>query len=159
MNAPGAPAAKRSRLGAVGLVAILVAALVLGIYVYRARTPDLALEVTKFPREFRAPAAELEFFVRYDSADAKVEIVGRDQVLARTLASSIALEANTPVLCTWDATNDDGERVEPGRYRLRVSLPGEEREMVFPRRLDVPADPDADTSSPQAGDTCEQGAG
>ena len=52
MNASGAPAAPESRLGAAGLVALLVASLVLGLFVYRARTPDLALEVTNFPSEF-----------------------------------------------------------------------------------------------------------
>lgn len=159
MNAPDAPVAKPSRLGAVGLIAILVATLALGIFVYRARTPDLALEVTKFPREFRAPAAEIEFFVRYDEPEATVEIVGRDQVVAKTLAAPIALEADTPVTCTWDAMGDDGKRVEPGRYRLRVSLPGEDREMVFPRRLDVRADLGDGPYALQFGDSCEQESG
>ena len=39
--------------------------------------------------------------------------------------------------CLWDGLDDDGDPVEPGRYRLRVTLPEEDREMVFPRRLDV----------------------
>jgi hypothetical protein len=140
LNGSGAPAARGSRLGAVGLIGLLVASLVLGLYVYKARTPDLALEVTKFPREFSSgPAAEIEFFVRFDSEDATIEIVGRDQVVARTLAGPIELSEEEPVSCVWDGLDDDGDPVEPGRYRLRVTLPEEDREMVFPRRLDIRA--------------------
>lgn len=155
MNASGA-VSPGSRLGAAGLIALLVASLVLGLLVYRARTPDLALEVTKLPREFRAPAAEIEFFVRFDSPEATVEIVGRDQVVAKTLASPLALEANEPVTCTWDAVGDDGRRVDPGRYRLRVTLPSEDREMVFPRRITVKADPGNGPDALQIGDSCQQ---
>lgn len=139
---------------------LLAASLLLGIYVYRARTPDLALEVTSFPEEFNErDAVEVEFFVRYDSAEATVEIVGRDQVVARTLATVIALEAEEPVTCMWDGRDDSGERVEQGRYRLRVTLPEEDRVMVFPKRLDVRVgdladDGDANGDVPSSGDTC-----
>jgi hypothetical protein len=140
LNGSGAPAARGSRLGAVGLIGLLVASLVLGLYVYKARTPDLALEVTKFPKEVAGkPTVEIEFFVRFDSEDATVQMVGRDQVVARTLASSIELSEEEPVSCLWDGLDDDGNPVEPGRYRLRVTLPEEDREMVFPRRLDIRA--------------------
>ena len=37
----------------------------------------------------------------------------------------------------WDGLDDAGDKVEPGRYRLRVTLPEEDRVMVFPKRLDV----------------------
>ena len=139
---------------------LLAASIVLGLYVYRARTPDLALEVTNFPEEFNErDAVEVEFFVRYDSAEAKVEIVGRDQVVARTLATAIALESEEVVTCMWDGRDDSGERVEPGRYRLRVTLPEEDREMVFPKRLDVRVgdladDGDANGYVLSFGDTC-----
>ena len=138
MNASDVPAANQSRLGAAGLIAILVATLVLGLIVYRARTPDLALEVTSFPREFaERSAVEIAFFVRFDSEDATVEMVGRDQVVARTLAADLALEAEQGVTCAWDGLDDGGDPVEPGRYRLRVAIPEEDREMVFPTRLSV----------------------
>ncbi len=138
MSGPEAPAASKSRLGAIGLVCLLVAALVLGLFVYRARTPDLALEVTSFPKEFsEAGIAEFEFFVRFDEPVATVEIVGRDQVVVRTLDPELALAEEEPVVCVWDGAADEGEPVEPGRYRLRVTLPGQDRVMVFPRRIDV----------------------
>ncbi|HYH60451.1 MAG TPA: hypothetical protein VD766_01155 [Solirubrobacterales bacterium] len=136
MSAFGAPS--QSRLGAAALVALLIVSLALGIFVFRARTPDLALEVTSFPKELDEKGlAEITFFVRFDEPGAKVEVVGRDQVIARTLAPSIALNEDEPVTCAWDGLDDDGGKVEPGRYRLRVTLPGQERVMVFPRRLDV----------------------
>ena len=132
------PAGPRSPLGAWGLVGLLLASLALGILVLRARTPDLALEVTSYPKELRdIGLTEIEFFVRFDDPAAKIELVSRDQAVVRTLASSILLEAGQEVVCAWDGLNDEGERAKPGRYRLRVTLPSEGREMVFPRRLDV----------------------
>ena len=138
MNAQGAPAAASSRVGPAALVALLVVSLLLGVLVYRARTPDLALEVTSFPKTFReGELAEIVFFVRRSEEDATVELVGRDQVVARTLAPSIELSSEEPVRCVWDGRDDEGELAEPGRYRLRVTLPDNGREMVFPKRLDV----------------------
>lgn len=160
MNASGAPASSGSRLGAAGLIALLAASLALGLYVYHARTPDLALEVTSFPTEFGdRSAVEIEFFVRTESDGATVEIVGRDQVVARTLAASIVLEEKVPVNCTWDGRDDSGERVEPGRYRLKVTIPEDEREMVFPKRLDVRVgdlNADAEGYELTYGDPCAQ---
>jgi hypothetical protein len=133
-----ASSSRASRLGALALVGLFIAALVLGVYVYRARTPDLALEVPEFQRELDEHGeAALVFFVRFDEPDAKVEIVGRNQVLARTLEPSIALSKDQRIRCVWNGLDDNGEAVEPGRYRLRVTLPGQDREMVFPRRIHV----------------------
>ena len=42
----------------------------------------------------------------------------------------------------WDGRGDDGEpAVPPGRYRLLVELPSEDREMVWPRRITSPPSP------------------
>ena len=154
MNASGAPASG-SRLGAAGLIGLLIACLLLGLFVYRARTPDLALEVTKFPNEFEAPSVDIEFFVRFDSEDATVEIVGRDQELARTLAAAIALDSEDPVTCVWDGLDDGGELADPGRYRLRVSLPSEDRVMVYPERIDI--NPGDRAGEDSGGDTVTSG--
>jgi hypothetical protein len=160
LNASGAPASPGSRLGAAGLIALLVACLVLGLFVYRARTPDLALEVTKIPKKFGdRSAVDIEFFVRFDSEEATVEIVGRDQELARTLAPAIALESEQPVRCFWDGLDDEGEPAEVGRYRLRVTLPEEDRVMVFPSRLDVTPDDDPALDELALGEACETGVG
>lgn len=138
MNESGAPAAGLRRLGALALIGLLFVSLALGIIVYRARTPDLALEVTSFPKTFGdRPFAEIVFFVRLPDDEAQVEIVGRDQAVTRTLADSVALDEDQQVRCLWDGLDDDGEEAPPGRYRLRVTLPSEGREMVFPKRLDI----------------------
>lgn len=153
------PAGSRSRLGAWGLVGLLIASLALGILVFRARTPDLALEVTSYPNELREIGlTEIEFFVRFDDPAAKVELVGRNQVVVRTLASSIPLEAGQEVVCSWDGLDDDGEKAPPGRYRLRVTLPSEGREMVFPRRLEVEAG-DRRPARAVPGEPCVAGVG
>lgn len=133
----------RERLGPALLVALLAAALVVAALVYRARTPDLALEVVRMTRSFdpeaRGPRgeAQIRFFVRFDEAHARVALVGRDRELARTLDEDVSLRANEPVTYTWDGSTDDGDPAEPGRYRLAVVLPGEGREMVFPRRIEL----------------------
>ncbi len=138
MTGAETPASRVGRLGAFGLIGLLVAALALGVYVYRARTPDLALEVPGFQRELDDEGkATLDLFVRYDEPDATIEIVGRNQVLARTLEESIPLEKDQRITCVWDGLDDGGDKVDPGRYRLRVTLPGQDRVMVFPRRIDV----------------------
>lgn len=152
----GAGPSPGSRLGPAVLIFLLIGALVAGILVYRARTPDLALEVVSFDRTLDAERriAEIVFFVRFSEPEARVEIVGRDQVLARTLAPSLSLDEGERIRCAWDGLDDEGERVDPGRFRLRVTLPGEDREMVFPRRLDVEAAPEnAVTNS--VGEPCE----
>ena len=48
------------------------------------------------------------------------------------------LEADQPVSFTWDGRSEAGRPVDPeDRYRLRVILPGQERDMVYPRRIAV----------------------
>ena len=158
MNGTGAPGPRESRLGAVGLVALLIASLVLGLYVYRARTPDLALEVTAFPQEFKDDVVSIDFFVRYDEPEATIEIVGRDQVVVKTLDPALPLESEETVRCVWDGTVDGGGTVPPGRYRLRVTLPSEDREMVFPRRIDVkPGDGLGEGHDSVVSSSCESG--
>jgi hypothetical protein len=95
--------------------------------------------------------ARLAFFARSADPSATVSIVGRDLERVRTLAGDVALEAGREVSYTWDGRTDDGERAPPGRYRLRVTLPESERDVVFPRRIDVlpsagrePVDPGRD---------------
>lgn len=120
------------------LCLLLAASLIVAVIVFRERTPDLALEVLRMNRNLpREGIAEIEFFTRFDEEDATIEIVGRNKVTARTLADGIALRRDEVMRCVWDATEDDGGLAAPGRYRLRVVLPGADRDMIFPRRLRV----------------------
>jgi hypothetical protein len=155
------PAAREGRLGPALLVTLLVASLIAGILVYRARTPDLALEVPSLDRlqsregdgEF---PAEIEFFVRFDEQDALVQIVGRDDVPVRTLADGVELRDEERVACEWLGLDDDDDPVTPGNYRLRVVLPGQDRDMVFPLRMLVRRPPDELPVAPLTAPECER---
>ena len=139
---PGAPSAPAK--AAALFVCVLAAALVAAAIVAASRTSDLVLEVTDaFPTKFspdgdgNRDVARLSFFVRESDSDASVYIVGRNEVPIRTLDEHVALEADDVVTYTWDGRTDDGQPAPIARYRLRVVLPGEDRDMVFPRRIDL----------------------
>ena len=129
------------RLGPALLFLLFAAALATAIWVTRSRSPDLALELVRMSRpqaaDGRGDPARVRFFVRFDEPKATIQIVGRNMVPARTLASGMELRAEELVECVWDGRDDEGEPVEPGRYRLRVLLPSRGRDMVFPRRMRV----------------------
>jgi hypothetical protein len=127
-------------------VCLLVASLVAAVLVVRARTPDLVLEVTEPPANERASLrvsgpgpgeVTFTFFVRESDEHALVGIVDGHENLVRTLDADVALERREPVTYVWDGRADDGAPVPPGRYRLAVELPGESREMIWPRRVTV----------------------
>ena len=130
-------------LGARLFAAILVASLIASALVVRARTPDLMLEVPHRTRHFspdndgRGDVARLVYFVRESDRSATVQIVGRNLRVARTFLSAEPLEADRRYTLMWDGRRDSGRPAPPGRYRLRVVLPSLEREMVFPRRIEL----------------------
>jgi hypothetical protein len=122
-------------------VALLVASVFTAAAVLHARTPDLALQVTRFTTEVSPQghgpkhAARMRFFVRESDPDATVQIVGPDVEVVRTLYRG-PLVANRPVSFTWNGRNGKGGLPNPDhRYRLRVILPGQDRDMVYPRRI------------------------
>ena len=125
-----------SRAGPVLFVTLLVASVLTAAAVLHARTPDLALQVTRFTTEVSPQrAARMRFFVRESDPDATVQIVGPNVKVVRTLYRG-PLEANRPVSFTWNGRNGEGAVPNPHhRYRLRVILPGSDRDMVYPRRI------------------------
>lgn len=137
-----------SRAGSALFAALLVASVVVAGAVLHARSPDLAIEVTRFTREInpggdgKDRVAHIRFFVRESDPDATVEIVGPNLKLIRVL-SRRPLVANEPVSFTWDGRTSDGVLADPeDRYRLRVLLPNRDRDMVYPRRISLrPVDP------------------
>ena len=136
---------RRVSAGAALFFVLLTATLVTAVLVVRARTPDLVLEVTSSTlpcsidrdRLGPAPGPRMTFFVRESDEDATVGIVDSAEDLVRTLESGVALEADEEVTYEWDGRDDAGNRVRAGRYRLYVALPGEDREMIWPRRVSV----------------------
>jgi hypothetical protein len=143
------PRGREGRVGPALLVAMLLAALVVGIFVYNARTPNLALEVVTLKRAGYVPPGmkdrlvrgeddlpvEIEFFVRFDEPHATVELVGKEDVAVRTFAADAELFDGQRIACEWDGRDDDGHPVPAGNYRLHVELPAQGRDMVFPLRV------------------------
>jgi hypothetical protein len=130
-----------SRAGPVLFVALLVASVVVAATVLHARSPDLAIQVTRFTKEIdpggqgKDRVAHIRFFVRESDPDATVEIVGPNLRRIRILANR-PLVANQPVSFIWNGRTDDGALADPAdRYRLRVLLPNRDRDMVYPRRI------------------------
>jgi hypothetical protein len=130
-----------SRSGPVLFIALLVASVLTAAAVLHARTPDLELQVTRFttkisPQGTGAPrVARMRFFVREGDSDATVQIVGPNVKVVRTLYRG-PLRADQPVSFMWTGRNAAGAVPNPHhRYRLRVILPGRDRDMVYPRRI------------------------
>lgn len=132
-----------SRAGSALFVALLVASVVVAATVLHARSPDLAIEVTRLTKEIDPSGegsdrvANIRFFVRESDPDARVEIVGPNLKLIRVLGTQ-PLVADEPVSFTWNGRTSDGTLADPqDRYRLRVLLPNRDRDMVYPRRISV----------------------
>lgn len=145
----------RVPLGATLFFLLLAATLVIAVFVVRARTPDLVLEVTDGLPTSLTPVVEgsrerqISFFVRESDPAARIAIVDGREKVVRTLDEMVELAADEEVTYSWDGRADDGAFARPGRYRLLVELPGEDREMIWPRRftLDSPTPAsDADES-------------
>ena len=94
--------------------------------------------------------------MRESDPAAEVYIVGRDLIAVKTLEAPVALERNRPVTYLWDATTDDGDPAPTGRYRLRVVLPAADRDMVFPRRIDLVRPPPRPDSADAGADGCPE---
>lgn len=131
-------------LGTTLFFALLVVTLTTAVLVVRARTPDLVLEVTEPPANRPATlktggdpprTVEITFFVRESDSHALVGIVDSQENVVRTLDGDVGLSEGDPVTYTWDGRTDDGAVAPPGRYRLLVELPSEDRTMIWPRRI------------------------
>jgi hypothetical protein len=132
-----------NRPGPVLFCVLLVATVVTAAVVVHARTPDLALQVTHITHRISPQGgggyrvAHIRFFVRESDPDATVEIVGPNLKRVRTLYRG-PLTADKSVSFTWNGRTAAGSIPNPNhRYRLRVILPGADRDMVYPRRIDL----------------------
>ena len=124
-------------------VALVVASFVVAAYVVHSRTPHLELEVTHFDQELSPngdginDSADIELYVRNSDPHATVEIVGPFLEPIRTLYSG-PLVANQRRTFRWNGRTTAGKLANPAHlYRLRVILPGEDRDMVYPRKIEI----------------------
>ena len=113
----------------------LAASLVTAVLMVRARTPDLVLEVTHQPAILTGDDARISFFVREADGHATVAIVDSHEDVVRTLDEDVSLAEDDEVTYVWDRATDAGSNAPPGRYRLLVELPSEDRKMIWPRRV------------------------
>ncbi len=126
---------RRVPLGTALFWTLLVAVVITGVLVVRARTPDLVLEVTHQPATLTGEDARISFFVRESDGHARVAIVDSREDVVRTLDEDVSLTEDDEVTYEWDRATDAGGDAQPGRYRLLVELPSEDRVMIWPRRI------------------------
>jgi hypothetical protein len=116
--------------------------LVVAGVVVHARTPKLELEVQHLTPKFSPNGetthprkAKIEFFVRDSDPLATVQVVGPHRQRIRTLYRG-SLVANKDVTYHWNGRDDDGKLASPDeQYRLRVVLPSQDRDMVYPQEI------------------------
>lgn len=120
---------------------LLAAAVVVAGVVVHARTPKLELEVQTLTPRFSPTGgtahrqATIRFFVRDSDPNALVQIVGPQRQRVRTLYRG-RLVADKTVTYHWDGRTDGGELASPNeKYRLRVVLPSQDRDMVYPQEI------------------------
>jgi hypothetical protein len=118
---------------------------VAGVVVH-ARTPKLELEVQKLTPKFSPSGAvdhrraTIEFFVRDTDPHAVVQIVGPQRQRVTTLYRG-QLVAGKSVTYHWNGRTEAGTLASPDeKYRLRVVLPGEDRDMVYPQEIKLVTD-------------------
>lgn len=130
--------------GALGTVlfAALVVLAVAGFAVTRAvrSGDDLVNTVELTHRLTPGGSAKVEFNLAREDGSVDVLIIdgnpGSDDEQVRALALGADLPAG-PQSFSWDGRGDDGERVPPGLYALRVILGDEGRDILPPGRIRV----------------------
>jgi hypothetical protein len=118
-----------------------VAAVVVTGVVVHARTPKLELEVLHIPHTFspngdgERDTARITFYVRDSDPTARVKIVGPGNEVVRTLYRG-PLVAYKHTTLRWNGRTNSGRLANPRvGYRLRVVLPGQDRDMVYPTQI------------------------
>jgi hypothetical protein len=120
--------------------ALLVATVVVAGVVVHARTPKLELEVLNIPHTFspngdgQRDTARITFYVRDSDPHARVQIVGPNRQVVRTLYRG-PLVANKHVTLRWNGRTSGGLANSHDAYRLRVVLPAQNRDMVYPTQM------------------------
>jgi hypothetical protein len=115
---------------------------IVGGVVVHARTPKLELEVLHLPKKPFTPngdghrdVARTSFYVRDSDPHATVQIVGPDNQVIRTLYRG-PLVAYKHVAFTWNGRTSQGQLANRHEgYRLRVILPDQGRDMVYPTQI------------------------
>ncbi len=75
---------------------------------------------------------EVRFTITRGEQDATVVVIDEEDRVVKTLATDKELVDDGTYTFRWDATDDDGEPVSPGRYRLRLQLGELGRDLPLP---------------------------
>jgi hypothetical protein len=148
--------ARPARVPTILFAVLLAAALIIGAVVVRAKSPDLAVEITKLPGRLHDPftgqrarhafspdgdgrhdVAHITLFIRANEPHATVELIDPSSQVVKTLAADVPLSRDQKVHYRWDGRNDEGVPVPAASYRVRVLLPSQDRDAVDPRRIVV----------------------
>ena len=130
------------RLSHLLFAVILAAGVAAGVIALSSRGADLELYATVtrqfVPSSDQGPqVARISFTVGESDPAARVEIVDEDDDHVRTLAAPVALAAGREYHYSWDGTDDSGRLQPRASYRLRLVLPSDDRDMIWPRRIEL----------------------
>lgn len=125
------------------LVLLLAGTTAAFAYTQALKSERSPLGVPRFERKLAptcdCPAAEATLRLRLREADrVSAEIVDADGTVVRTLAEDEA-EPSGPLAFTWDGRDEEGQVAPDGPYRLRVSLAGADRTILYPTTIRVDA--------------------
>jgi hypothetical protein len=122
--------------------ALLVAAVIVAGVVVHARTPKLELEILHLPGMPFSPngdghrdSATIRFYVRDGDPHASVQVVGPNNEVIRRLYRG-RLVAYKHYTFTWNGRAEGGHLASTSQgYRVRVVLPSQDRDMVYPTQI------------------------
>lgn len=137
MEGPERPGKRSDHVGSVLLAVLLLLTVVAFGATRTVRSRDDIVNSVKLTRSIVAgERARVSFRLVEPDSRADVLIVDRRGDRVRALGLGEPLEAG-PHSYRWDGTGDDGERVEPGRYQLRVILGEQDRDIAPPGTIRV----------------------
>lgn len=130
----------RRKVDAAAVVFALLVAATAAAFAYAQRVKRDPLIVDRFTPKSKVftPKGEcdrrvkLKFRTTTTNEHGTVEVIRPGGEIVRVLAKKQYLKRYTYHLYHWDGTNDDGVVQPPGRYRLRVVLEDEGRELTLP---------------------------
>lgn len=103
------------------------------------RGTDIVNTVRIQPKRIQpeTPSATIAFNLTRADDDVDIEVVDRSDGLVRELRGSTSLEPGRHRL-RWDLLDEQGVRVRPALYRIRISLNQQDRVITLPPGLRVP---------------------
>lgn len=137
MEGPEHPGNRSDQMGTVLLAALLLLTVAAFGATRVMRSQDDIVNSVELTRSIGpGEQARLSFRLSEPDSRADVLVVDRrgDQVRALALSEPLAEGAHR---YRWNGVGDDGERVDPGRYRLRVILVEQDRDIQPPGAIRV----------------------